>query len=140
MDKPPRKIELRFSGAQIQTEPLNYQEELWAATAGPICSLLLGLVFPLAPTLAIGSVILGLFNLLPIPQLDGWRILRCVLLLQLRQETAIRIMKYISGLTALALWGSAVYLSGPGKLGLWPILIAALFLYKAMFMEVRTSF
>ncbi len=131
MGKPPRAITLRFSGAVMDVDALSYREELWAAAAGPLVYLLTGLFCPLLPALAFYSVILGCFNLLPIPGLDGSRILRCGLMLHLREDLAQRITSYLAILTALALWGGALYLSRTG-LGLWPMLLAALLLYRAL--------
>lgn len=135
LGKAPLALRLSFSGARMETPPLSYWEELWAAAAGPGLSLLLGLTFPLWPELALYSVMLGLFNLLPIPGLDGGRILACMLLLHLKEHTARRICQYLAILTALALWGGAVYLACPLGFGLWPIALAALLLYKALTMD-----
>lgn len=135
MKKPPLAIVLSFSGARMETSSLSYSEELIAAAAGPAVSLLLTFVFPLWPALAVYSLILGCFNLLPIPGLDGGRILSCLLLMHLHEDAARRICKYFAIVTALSLWGIALYLTGPMQFGLWPILVAALFLYKALSMD-----
>ena len=135
LGKPPHAIILGFSGAQMETRSLTYREELYAAAAGPAVSLLLGVALPLWPALAVYSVILGCFNLLPIPGLDGGRSLSSLLMMHLRPETARRICKYMAMLTALAVWGGALYLSGPLHFGMWPILLAAMLLYRALSMD-----
>lgn len=135
LGKPPYTMALSFSGAKMETGSLSYREEFYAAAAGPAASLLLGLLLPLWPDLAVYSVILGCFNLLPIPGLDGGRILSSLLLMHLREDTARRICKYLAMVTALSLWGAALYLSGPLHFGMWPILLAALLLYKALSMD-----
>lgn len=135
MGKPPRALTLSFSGAQMETSTLAYQETFWAAAAGPVVNFTLGLFFPLWPALALYSIVLGCFNLLPIPGLDGGRMLSSLLLTHLHEDTARKISKYFAIVTALFLWGLALYLAGPLDFGLWPILLAALLLYKALSME-----
>ncbi len=132
MGRPPLSVTLSFSGAKMEVGSLSYRQELWAAAAGPGMSLLVALLWPVLPALGLYSLLLGCFNLLPIPGLDGGRILRCALLLRCREETALRISRYLGIVTALGLWGWAVYLSQAAGLGLWPLLVAALGLYKAL--------
>lgn len=50
--------------------------EILAAAAGPVGSLLLLTLAPMAPRIAVCGLIQGLFNLLPLYPLDGGRILR----------------------------------------------------------------
>ena len=134
MGCPPKRITLAFTGAQMQISPLSYRQELLAAAAGPGTSLALGLVFPLWPSLALCSLILGLFNLVPLPGLDGGRILRCAAMLCFSADTAARICRLAAMLAALGLWGVALYLVLPGGFGLWPLAVAALFLGKTLTM------
>lgn len=132
MGRPPRRVTLRFSGAAMETEYLSYRQELIAAVAGPGASLTGMLLLPVWPELAVCSLMLGLFNLLPIPGLDGGRMLRCVLLSFLSPETAERISGILGLITALGLWGVCLYGSIRLELGLWPLLLSGLFLYKAL--------
>ena len=136
MGCPPRHVVLGFSGAVMDAGAPSYRQELAAAAAGPCASLLAGLLLPLWPALAVYSVMLGLFNCLPIPGLDGWRVLRCGLMLCLPLGLAERIAAYIAVLTALALWGTALYATLALRLGLWPLALAALLLYKALNMQL----
>ncbi len=88
---PVREITLFIFGgvAQIQEEPKSASSEFWIAIAGPIVSLLLGLLFsglavmtPVPQLLAIFryvgyvNLMLFLFNLIPGFPLDGGRVLR----------------------------------------------------------------
>ncbi len=134
MGHPPRAVILGFSGARMETDALSYGQSAWAAAAGPAVSLLLGLCAPIWPELGLYSLVLGLFNLLPVPGLDGAMLLSSLLLQWLPEERAGKISRYLGLLTALFLWGGAVYLSGPGGLGLWPLMFSALFMYKALSM------
>lgn len=134
MGRPPKAVILGFSGASMETALLSYGQSALAAAAGPAVSLLLSLWSPVWPELGLYSLVLGLFNLLPIPGLDGDRVLSSLLLLWLPEAQAGKITRYLGLLTALGLWGWAVYLSGPGGLGLWPLALAALVMYKALSM------
>jgi len=137
--KPAREMVLGFSGAVLETPPLGYREEFLAAAAGPLASLLLGLITPLWPLLGLWSLALGCFNLLPIPGLDGGRMLRCLALLHLSPEGAGRLTRFAALLTALGIWGTAVYCSLPGGCGLWPLLLAAGLVYRALSMDSGSS-
>jgi len=83
-----------FGGvSEITTEPKSPKEEFWISAAGPIASLLLGVVFYFTATafadnsyffafahyLGWINIILGIFNLFPGFPLDGGRIFRAVI-------------------------------------------------------------
>ena len=109
---PVSSVTLSFSGAVMETGLLSYRDELLAAAAGPLTSLAAGFFLPLWPEFGLYSVILGLFNLLPLPGLDGGRMVRIC--------------------TGLALWGFALYLTFQLQCGLWPLLLGAMLLTKAL--------
>ena len=125
-------ITLSFSGAVMETGLLSYRDELLAAAAGPLASLAAGSFLPLWPEFGLYSVILGLFNLLPLPGLDGGRMLRCAAMLLLPPESASRICRVLGICTGLALWGCALYLTFRLQCGLWPLLLGAMLLTKAL--------
>ncbi len=135
MGHSPGRIVLRFTGAAMEIPALSYRQELLAAAAGPLASLLLGALLPLFPAFGLYSLILGLFNLLPIPGLDGGRILRCAALLALSPDAALRLCRLAALVSALGLWALGLWLALPKGLGLWPLLVAGLFLFKALVME-----
>lgn len=69
-------------GAVIETDlsRLSYRQEVVAVLAGPAANLLLVLLLPEGAELLIGAnFVLGIFNLLPLPLLDGGRAVRIVL-------------------------------------------------------------
>jgi Zn-dependent protease len=132
LHRPPTSLTLSFSGIRMQTPPLGYQEELAAAAAGPLSSFLLALILPVAPWTAMYSVCLGLFNLLPIPGLDGGRMLSALLHLLLSDETAERLSFLFGLLTASAFCVVSLVLSQRYSLGLWPTILSALFLLRAI--------
>jgi len=128
---PVRSVSLSFTGAEMTTETLSYRDELLAAAAGPAVNLICSLLLPVWPAFGCYSLMLGLFNLLPLWGLDGGRILRCALLLRLPHSSAYRVCRTVEIAAALALWGGAVYLSLGLSCGIWPLFIGAMFLYRA---------
>lgn len=132
MKKPPRRLTLTFAGARLEMPPLGYRQTIWAAAGGPVFSLLLGLLLPLAPALSLYSLALGLFNLLPLSGLDGGRMLENFLLLRLPERKAEGLFRGVSLTVAGCLCLLAVVSAAKFQLGLWPILLAAVLLLKAL--------
>jgi len=76
-----KRLRLSAVGAELRLDgTLGYGAELLCALAGPAVNLLLAFVAArIGATMFAGmSLVLGLFNLLPIGTLDGGRILRCL--------------------------------------------------------------
>ena len=132
MGVPPRNISIGLLGAVIETPSMSYLKELLAAAAGPGASLLLGLALPFWPLLGFYSLALACVNLLPLPGLDGGRMLRSGLLLVLPESRAHRISDAVGLLTGLVLWGLAAYGALAFHLGLWPLFLAAGLLLRAI--------
>lgn len=76
-----RFISLSDMGAVIRTGPLSPFQELICAAAGPLGSFLLLIFHQNAPMLALCGLVQGIYNLLPICESDGWRMLHSVLML-----------------------------------------------------------
>lgn len=129
---PPNVIQLGFFGAKMETGILSYRQELVAAAAGPAANLALCVFLPFWPAFGFYNAVLGLVNLLPIPGLDGEKVLRCALALRFPAPSAQRFCQWAAIVTALAVWGFAMVLSFQESFGIWPLFAAAVLLYRAL--------
>lgn len=132
LGKSPKNLILSFSGAKLETPPMGYREERLAAAAGPMCSFLLSLLWPVLPVTALYSFILGLINLFPVPGLDGFRILKTTLYLRVSQERAEQMTNIISYAFSITLSLCTSFLAAYLGLGLWPVILVAVFLLRTI--------
>ena len=70
------KIKVGLAGAVIDTAPMKAYLELICAAAGPLASLTLLIFIRKFPLLSMCAAFQAFYNLLPLPPLDGWRILK----------------------------------------------------------------
>lgn len=75
------RLEIGAAGAVLETGSMTIREELLCALAGPAGSLSLLLVSEWIPRIALCGMVQGLFNLIPAGNLDGGRVLRCLIAL-----------------------------------------------------------
>ena len=73
-------------GAVLETDSLSEGEELLCALAGPLGSFLLLLFAVWIPRVAICGLCQGLYNLIPLGNLDGGRVLRALVNLVHRKK------------------------------------------------------
>lgn len=105
-----RSLSLTVVGAELRMDydvPLRYGQDSLVALAGPGANLLFGLLalgldWELA---AVVSLTIGAFNLLPIPPLDGGRVVYGLLAIRLDTDWAERLMTALSGCLVGALVG-----------------------------------
>ena len=92
--KPVRHIRVSVFGAGMEVgSGLSYGQEFCVAAAGPLANLTLARLTCFLPGLQLFAgvnLVLGIFNLLPVRQLDGARMLRSLLHLLCPEETAQR--------------------------------------------------
>ena len=126
-------IRLGVCDARITAFGLGYRQELFCALAGPAMSVLFCLALRrLYPTCAAISLLLGLFNALPVYPLDGGRALRAGLCLCLPLGRAETISNAVS--LAVCAAGLCAALLGVWKwqLGMTPVLIWCVLLLRVL--------
>ena len=114
------ELKLGIFGASLSIESsmTSYKNEMAIAFGGPLANLLCALLasrFYSAENVFlqgffICSIFLAALNLLPIIDLDGGRILLCLLSLIVPCYTALRILKICSLIIVFSLWCLSVYL------------------------------
>lgn len=126
-------IRLDALDARIRTQASGYRQEAICALAGPAASVLLCIVMRKAdPACAAISLLLGLFNALPVFPLDGGRALRAMLGLFLPLSRA----EAISGWIGLAVCAAGLVgaLLGVRKfeLGMMPVAVWGILLLRVL--------
>ena len=135
-----RRLTLRFADLQIAASGLGYRQELLAALAGPLVNLICGAVFCMQrPSFAAYSLILGIYNLLPVWPLDGGRMLRCALLARLPLAQAEHVSEFISLVSCVVLLLIGVFLTFIRKAGLWPLGTAAYLTVRLLMLARRAD-
>ena len=105
------RLELTGAAMYFDESRLSYGRELVAALAGPTAGLLLAFAaaFCGAHTLSGVSLILSVFNLLPIGGLDGGRVLSALLSMLLDHERAQRVCFWVTIICAAAMHAAGMY-------------------------------
>lgn len=136
-------VRLSFAQVELRTGLLSDRTELWSTAAGPGINLLCGWLFRRwMPAFAAVSLLLALFNLLPVWPLDGGRLLRT--LLRMRWGAAgVDASQTLGLLFGLGLLAGAVFAARRWDVGVWPAVTAgALFvrLLRSRYAEKAVAF
>ena len=127
-----RKVQLRLSGARIDSVFLDYRKEILCAAAGPSANLLFAwIILHRWPKIAAISILLATANLLPIYPMDGGRLVRSGLMLMCRPECAAKASYIISFVTAIGLMITACWVTAYLQAGIWPVFAAMALLWRA---------
>lgn len=133
-------VRLSFAQVELRTGLLSDRTELWSTAAGPGINLLCGWLFRRwMPAFAAVSLLLALFNLLPVWPLDGGRMIRCVLLARLPITQAEHISEIVSFAACAVLLLIGVFLTFFRKSGLWPLGTAAYLTVRLLMLARRTD-
>lgn len=124
------RIRLTAFGAEISadTRRLSYPREIFCTLAGPLVNLVLAVVLARltgALTLAGANLLLGCFNLLPVPALDGGRALDLMVSWLWDPMTADAVCRRVGVGCSVALVGTALVLTVRYQAGLF-LLVGAL--------------
>lgn len=125
-------VRLSFAQVELRTGLLSDRTELWSTAAGPGINLLCGWLFRRwIPAFAAVSLLLALFNLLPVWPLDGGRLLRT--LLRMRWGAAgVNASQTLGLLFGLGLLGGAVFAARRWDAGVWPAVTAGALLVRLL--------
>ena len=107
---PVRSIRLEAAGARIQALFSSNRQELICAAAGPAAGLLVSLLFPIYPRLALCAMAQTAFNLLPLMPFDGGRVLRCAAVIAFGQGRGARIFHVLERTHCVAIVACGVLL------------------------------
>ena len=125
-------VRLSFAQVELRTGLLSDRTELWSTAAGPGINLLCGWLFRRwMPAFAAVSLLLALFNLLPVWPLDGGRLLR--ILLRMRWGAAgVDASQTLGILFGLGLLAGAVFAARRWDTGVWPAVTAGALLVRLL--------
>ena len=125
-------VRLSFAQVELRTGLLSDRMELWSTAAGPGINLLCGWLFRRwMPAFAAVSLLLALFNLLPVWPLDGGRLLRT--LLRMRWGAAgVDASQTLGLLFGLGLLAGAVFAARRWDAGVWPAVTAGALLVRLL--------
>lgn len=125
-------VRLSFAQVELRTGLLSNRTELWSTAAGPGINLLCGWLFRRwMPAFAAVSLLLALFNLLPVWPLDGGRLLRT--LLRMRWGAAgVDASQTLGLLFGLGLLAGAVFAARRWDAGVWPAVTAGALLVRLL--------
>ena len=125
-------VRLSFAQVELRTGLLSDRTELWSTAAGPGINLLCGWLFRRwMPAFAAVSLLLALFNLLPVWPLDGGRLLQT--LLRMRWGAAgVDASQTLGLLFGLGLLAGAVFAARRWDAGVWPAVTAGALLVRLL--------
>lgn len=123
-------IRICATGAKITTDLSNTAHEIFCLLAGPVGALTLLSLSASFPQVALCALVQSAYNLLPLPELDGGRVMKRTLDLFLAPNVADAICSStrkvtVLAITALCLLGSLVW-----RLGIIPLILAGIFLQR----------
>lgn len=132
-------IEIDILGAGIKTGPLQPWKECICAAAGPIGSFLLLSVSKMFPLIALCGCVQGICNMIPLHQMDGGRVIRCVLSLLMSDGLARRFSVALHILVSSLLTLLGLYCWLKLSLGPLPFLLAAVLTLKEIKIPCKTN-
>lgn len=120
------ELHIRPFGAEMLGTFPSYRAEMLCLLAGPITNLLMMVLFwNNAPALARLSGGLGLYNLLPVPSLDGGRVMLLVLLHRFSLERGEKIVACLAWIVAGALTLCGTWCTFALRWGTAPLMLGA---------------
>lgn len=124
-----RKIRLTFLGAEIYADTNGNGREIVCSLAGPVGGLLLLVFHKALPVTAICTVVLSVFNLLPLRNFDGGRTLFCLLRIFLKHGQARVVSDMIDMIVRILLFVAVSLVSWRVRWGI-PVVFAVILLFR----------
>ena len=118
------RICVGMNGVIMETEEICDLKMFLCAMAGPIGGASLMVLLHLAPRIALCSMLLSAYNLLPIYPLDGGRAIRGLVQRFFTPNTAQRIVRIIEYSAIIVVTGVCIYVCVNFQLGLLPVICA----------------
>lgn len=99
-------------GAKIYLDELSmsYSDEIIISLAGPLSNLILAILFLKFKSFSQVSLLLGIFNLIPAPFFDGYRVLDALLSKRIGSDVSYRVMRPVSVIFVLIIWFLSIYM------------------------------
>jgi len=120
------KLTIGNRGMTMDVLPLTPGKEVFCALSGPIGGMLLLFMMKRLPRIAICSLALSLYNLIPVYPFDGGRAVLALLTLVFQEERGAKISAWVSGICIFVLWGLALYSCVWLNIGILPILFMSI--------------
>lgn len=146
------RFHLSVLGARLEVaREIPYLSELLLAAGGPLSGLLLALGARIVSATFVGalgvwladlstvSLCLSIFNLLPLPTLDGGRIYFCLLCSLFSLRAARLITRVLALLCLLSLWLLSVYLLLRAEFGLSMLIFSCIFFARCFIFDNRNG-
>lgn len=119
------KISLGFADCRIETAFSGYAAEAACALAGPLLNLVFCAVCRrTAPAFAAVSLLLGVYNLLPVWPLDGARWIYCLLCRKTEPGRAWALVRMLGLAVCAVLLAFSLAAGAVWQMGLWPLAVA----------------
>ncbi|MCQ2418891.1 MAG: hypothetical protein MJ085_03800 [Clostridia bacterium] len=130
-----KAFSLSASGAELTADFKTYLQELLCISAGPAVNFLCVLLFFRFAYFALFSLLLGLYNSLPLSSLDGGRLLHILLLRLCSFSFAEKLCQITEAAVCLLLAVGGVILCCVYHAGLWSMIACGLLLAKSKGLE-----
>lgn len=122
-------------GARIMTQPMTSRQEGACALAGPVGSLSLLLFIRWIPLTALCGLFQALYNLLPLKNLDGGRVLKSLCTMFLREKGAARLCEIAHVCTVIIVVVFFLAVAVIVRLRLLPVIAVILLIAAKIFLQ-----